>query len=77
MALVGAGGVSADGNGMRIAGGLNDFRRDDRETLDEVDMELSTERIDEDEDVTEPAEENTDECWGVEGEGTICIWTSE
>ena len=76
-ALGGAGGVSVDGKGTRIAGGWNDFRREDRGTLDDVEVEVSTERTDEDEDVTEPAEENTDEWWESEGEGTSCNWTSE
>lgn len=61
-ALAGAGGVSVDGKGTQIAGGLNDFRREDRGTLDDVDVEESTERADEDaresEDMTELTEEN-------------------
>lgn len=61
-ALGGAGGVSVDGKGTRIAGGLNDFRREDCGTLDDVDVEESTERADEDaresEDVTELTEED-------------------
>jgi len=76
-ALAGAGGVSVDGKGTKIAGGLNDFRREDRRALDDVDVEESTERADEDEreveDLTELAEENTDECWEVEGDSTTCI----
>lgn len=81
MALAGAGGVSVDGNGTRIAGGLNDFRREACGALDDVEAEESTERTDEDaredEDVTEPREENADESREVEGEGTTCIWMSK
>jgi hypothetical protein len=61
-ALAGAGGVSVDGKGKRIAGGLNDLRREDRGALDDVDVEEWTERADEDaresEDLTELTEES-------------------
>ena len=62
IALAGTGGVSVDGKGTRVAAGLNDFRREDRGTFDDVDVEESTDRADEDaresEDVTELTEEN-------------------
>lgn len=81
MAPVGAGGVSADGKGTRIAGGLNDFRREACRALDDIDTEESTERADEDakedEDLTEPREEHADESREVEGEGTTCTLMSE
>jgi hypothetical protein len=61
-ALAGAGGVSVDGKGTQIAGGLNDLRREDGGTLEDVDVEEATERADEDaresEDVRELTEEN-------------------
>ena len=64
-ALTGTGGVSVDGKGTRVAEGLNDFRREDRGTLDDVDVEESTDRADEDaresEDVTELTDENASE----------------
>lgn len=64
-AVIGTGRVSVDGKGTQVAGGLNDFRREDRGTLDDVDVEESTDRADEDaresEDVTELTDENANE----------------
>ncbi len=63
-ALASSGGASVDGKGTRVEG-LYDFRREDRGTLDDVDVEESTDRADEDaresEDVTELTEENANE----------------
>jgi hypothetical protein len=71
--LAGAGGVSVDGKGTRIAGGLNDFRREDRGALDEVDAEESPERAEDESDgeVIELAKEN--ELRDVEGKGMTSI----